>query len=152
MKRVRIFGTDKKNTLSTNAGQWVDPQDGKFYAYFHNETGWGADETSYNAYAHKEGEPDFRHIGLMASSDQGRTWDFKGWIITSHRPSWTNRYKPDGVGDGQHSDIVFLGAADHSLFVNSLDGFMYIFYGQIAYDLKANSVRRGLCLCGAGND
>jgi hypothetical protein len=29
---------------------WVDPQDGKFYAYFHNETGYGAAETSYGAY------------------------------------------------------------------------------------------------------
>jgi hypothetical protein len=123
-------------------GLWVDPQDGKFYAYIHNETGYGAEDTNYDAYGRKDGDPDFRHIGLMVSSDQGRTWDFKGWIITSHEPSWTNRYRPDGVKEGQDSQVVILGAGDHSLFVNSQDGYMYIFYGQIAYDLKTNSTRR----------
>jgi hypothetical protein len=124
------------------SGFWVDAEDGKFYAYFHNETGWGAGETGYTAFARKEGEPDFRHIGLMVSDDQGRTWDFKGWILTAHQPSWTNRYKPDAVEGGQDSDLVFLGAGDHSLFVNLQDGYMYLFYGQIAYDLKTNTARK----------
>lgn len=123
------------------SGFWVDPADGKFYAYFHNETGWGAGATGYTAFARDEGEPDFRHIGVMESSDQGRTWDFKGWIITSQQPSWTNLYTPDGMGDGQRSNLILLGAGDHSLFVNSQDGYMYIYYGQIAYDLNAKSER-----------
>jgi hypothetical protein len=120
-------------------GFWVDPQDGKFYAYFHNETGWGAGETSYGVYGLKNGEPDFRHIGLMVSSDQGQSWDFKGWIITSHSPSWTTRYRPDGVKGGQNSDVVSLGAGDHSLFVDAHEGYLYIFYGQVTYNIKNNS-------------
>ena len=121
---------------------WVDTRDGKFYAYIHNETGWGAAETSYGALGRNEGEPDFRHIGLMVSGDRGQTWDFKGWIITSHEPAWTNRYRPDRMKGGQDTDVVLLGAGDHSLFVNSRDGYMYIFYGQTAHDLKTNSARR----------
>ncbi|MHB9033501.1 MAG: hypothetical protein ACYC6L_10675 [Anaerolineae bacterium] len=111
-------------------GLWIDPSDDTFYCYVHNETGWGAGATSYTAHGFQEGEPDFRHIGLMISHDYGRTWDFDGWIITSHEPCWTTEFQPEGVTGGQNPGAFILCAGDLTLFVNREDGFLYIYYSQ----------------------
>jgi hypothetical protein len=42
--------------------------------------------------------------------------------------------------DGQESNIVFLGAGDSSLFVNPQDGYMYIFYTQMSWNMKTETV------------
>ena len=121
-------------------GLWINPQNGKFYCPVHNETfSYPHQTTNYNVYGQGEGGPPFRHLGFMVSSDQGRSWDFKGWIITSHEPCWTSSYRPDGVNDGQDSNTVLLGAGDASLFVNSQDHYMYIFYTQMSWDMKAKT-------------
>lgn len=122
-------------------GLYIDPDNDEFTCFFHNETGWGAQDTCYGAYGQTEGEPDFRHIGVMTSSDYGKNWDFKGWIITANTVSWTQNYKPDQIFfPGQSEDIVSLGAGDFSLFVNDDDGFFYIFYTQIYWSMKDKQV------------
>lgn len=122
-------------------GLYIDPKTDEFTCFIHNETGWGAKETSYTAYGQKEGEPDFRHIGVMTSCDYGRSWDFKGWVITANTVSWTDEYKPDGICfQGQTHDIISLGAGDFSLFINEDDGFFYIFYSQIYWSMKDKNV------------
>jgi hypothetical protein len=116
-------------------GLWIDPHNNEFYCFVHNETGWDAYGTGYSALGPSNGEPDFRHIGLITSTNEGRTWDFKGWIITSHYPCWTTRYRPEHLKGGQGSEIVYLGAGDFSLFVNHHDGYMYIFYTQVRHNM-----------------
>lgn len=112
-------------------GLWIDPEDNRFYCYVHNETGWGAEDTSYTAYGLQEGEPDFRHIGLMTSDDQGKSWDFAGWVLTSSYPCWTEKYRPDGMEGGQDAERFVLGAGDFCFYPNEGDGYFYILYTQI---------------------
>ncbi|MFC5405166.1 hypothetical protein [Cohnella soli] len=121
-------------------GLWIDPDDGRFYCYVHNETAWGAEDTSYTAFGLQEGEPDFRHIGLMISDDQGRSWDFAGWILTSAEPCWTELFRPDGMEGGQSIDRFVLGAGDFCFYPNERDGYFYIYYSQITVD-RANEVK-----------
>jgi len=120
-------------------GLWIDPEDGRFYCFIHNETGWGAKETSYTVFGLNEGEPDFRHIGLMTSDDQGKSWDFRGWIITSNKPCWSEHYRPDGMQGGQRGRDIFLCAGDFTLYVNHKDGYFYIFYTQIEHNIDTKS-------------
>ncbi|MCD9021689.1 hypothetical protein [Cohnella silvisoli] len=121
-------------------GLWIDPEDGRFYCYVHNETAWGAEDTSYTAYGLQEGEPDFRHIGLMTSGNQGKSWDFTGWVVTSSLPCWTELYRPDGMEGGQSAESFVLGAGDFCFYPNERDGYFYIFYSQITVD-QANEVK-----------
>ena len=83
----------------------------------------------------KYSQPVFDHIGLMTSVDQGRTWDFKGWILTSQYPCWTTLRRPDHLKGGQASKIVYQGDADFSLFANQRDSYMYIFYTQDRFNM-----------------
>ena len=128
---------------------WIDPADDTFYCYVHNETGWGGGPTSYNVYGYHEGEPDFRHIGLMSSSDRGRSWDFRGWIITSDKPCWSTLFQPDGMTGGQPPEGIVLGAGDHSLFVNDADGYLYIFYTENSTVYVARAPKSSLGLPGS---
>ncbi len=109
-------------------GLWIDPDNGDFYLYIHNETGWSAGESGYTALAKTSGEPDFRHIGLIRSTDQGENWSFVDWIITAHEVCWTENYRPEDMGPGQSGDFYCLGAGDFCMFENPADGYMYIFY------------------------
>jgi len=127
-------------------GLWIVPGNatkypGRFYALFHNETGWGAGSTGYTAYAREDGEPDFRHIGLMSSDDRGKTWDFHGWVITAAEPCYTERYRPDGIGTGgQKTGIINLGAGDLSVFFKHDEKRLYCFYSMIWYNMDDRSV------------
>ncbi|GEM_PF-469304 len=113
-------------------GLYIDAN-GKFYAYIHNETGWYAGGTGYNTTTGGDpGEPDFRHIGLMTSTDQGQNWDFEGWVITGSQPAYTTAYRPDGLTTGgQPGPSYRLGAGDFSLFDNPNDDYLYIAYAEI---------------------
>lgn len=127
-------------------GLWIAPPDatrhpGRFYALFHNETGWGAGDTGYTAFAQEEGEPDFRHIGLMHSDDRGRTWRFQGWIITAAEPCYTTQFRPDGLTTGgQPAGVINLGAGDLSVFHQPDERMLYCFYTMIRYDMGTRQV------------
>lgn len=127
-------------------GLWIDPENGDFYLYIHNETGWSAGESAYTALAKTSGEPDFRHIGLIRSHDQGATWDFVDWIITAHEPCWTENYRPEDMGPGQNGDFYCLGAGDFCMFEHPSDGYMYLFYTLSWQDrLHPENSRNEIC-------
>lgn len=121
-------------------GLFIHSETGDFYCFFHNETGWGAGDTSYTILGQQEGEPDFRHIGLMRSHDHGRSWHFLDWIITSQYPCWTTDYRPDNLTGGQDSTIVCLGSGDFSIFADHKNGFLYLYYSQSFYHTKTKHI------------
>ncbi|MHB9033502.1 MAG: hypothetical protein ACYC6L_10680 [Anaerolineae bacterium] len=131
-------------------GLWIDHKDDTFYCYIHNETGWGAGATSYTARGYQEGEPDFRHLGVIVSHDYGKSWDFGGWIISSPEPSWTTAFQLEGMTGGQDPDKFSLGAGDMTLFVNDEDQHLYIYFtkgganGTHVYCAKAPMASNGL--------
>lgn len=127
-------------------GLWIVPLSatrcpGRFYALVHNETGWGAGSTGYTAFALEEGEPDFRHIGMMYSDDQGKTWRFQGWVITAAEPCYTRLFRPDGITEGgQKPGIINLGAGDLSVFYRPDQSMLYCFYSMIRYNMDERRV------------
>ncbi len=123
-------------------GLWIDPSDQTFYCYVHNETGWQAGSSAYTVFGQQEGEPDYRHIGLIKSTDRGRSWDFVDWIITSNSPSYSSFYAPDGICGGQEGSIICLCSGDFSILPNNRDGYLYLFYTQSFYDCVTRTVVR----------
>ena len=128
-------------------GLWIDPETGIFHALIHNETGWSAEDSAYTVFRQETGEPDFRHIGYITSGDQGRTWQFERWAITSSDPCYTYRYQPDGLTGGQTGDIVNLGAGDLSVFYHEEQRMLYVFYSMLWYDIDGRDVAADKIYC-----
>ncbi len=122
-------------------GLYIDKKTNRFFAFFHNETGWNGKGSSYDAYGECEkphNDSDFRHIGLMHSDDEGRTWDFDRWVITSENVCFTEKYVPENINVlGQKEGVISLGSGDFSIYVNHKDGFIYLFYNIIKYDMDS---------------
>ena len=97
-------------------GLWIHPDTNRFYCFIHNETGWGAGTSSYTATGFAEGEPDFRHIGMMYSDDNGKTWIFSGWILTAQEPCWTEQFRAGMNTPGQMGGELCLGCGDFSIY------------------------------------
>ncbi len=60
-------------------GLYICPKTHRFFAFFHNETGWAGQGTAYDALGLCEMpylDSDFRHIGLMHSDDEGKNLEF----------------------------------------------------------------------------
>ena len=77
----------------------------------------------------------------MYSDDQGQTWNFQGWVISSPEPCWTTAYQPDGMTGGQDPANYTLGVGDFSFIDNtSRDGYAYIFYTKacVGYVARTN--------------
>ncbi len=110
-------------------GLYICPNTNRFFCFFHNETGWNGQGTGYVVNGVGDGEPDFRHIGLMHSDDEGRTWSFDRWVITSEAVCFSEKYNPDKTPVlGQKAGDVCLGAGDFSIFDNPHDEYIYLFY------------------------
>ncbi len=121
-------------------GLYICPGTHRFFAFFHNETGWMGDGTAYDSFGPCETpdlDSDFRHIGLMHSDDEGRTWSFDRWVVTAETVAFTNRYNP-GAGSmtGQSGDSICLGAGDFSCYVEEDGDFIYLFYNMLSVNLK----------------
>jgi len=122
-------------------GLYICPKTGRFFCFFHNETGWNGKGTAYDSFGPCEVpayDSDFRHIGLMHSDDEGRTWTFDRWILTSENVCFTQNYNP-GAGKmvGQKPGVIDLGSGDFSLFVEPDGEFMYIVYNKVTLDMDA---------------
>ena len=120
-------------------GLYICPNTGRFFAFFHNETGWRCRGTEYDAFGHCETpkyDSDFRHIGMMHSDDQGRTWTFDRWVITAETVCFTELYNPDDINvKGQKAGVISLGSGDFSFFVDSDRGYMYLIYNIARVDM-----------------
>lgn len=121
-------------------GLYICPNTHRFFAFFHNETGWVGKGTAYDAFGLCETpkyDSDFRHIGMMHSDDEGKTWTFDRWVLTAEKPCFTTAYNPQGdKAVGQKLPVVQLGSGDFSLFVDEKGGWLYLFYNIAAVDLE----------------
>ncbi len=116
-------------------GLYICPNTNRFFCFFHNETGWNGKGTGYTIYALADGEPDFRHIGLMHSDDLGQSWDFDRWIMTSHEVCYSELYRPDGITTGgQPQGDICCGCGDFSIFVEPDDDYIYLFYNLLYHN------------------
>lgn len=113
-------------------GLYICPNTDRFFCFFHNETGWNAHKTGYIITGPGDGEPDFRHIGLMYSDDKGRNWNFLRWVVTAEAPCYSELYRPDNIPiGGQKEGYTCLGAGDFSLYTDSKDEYLYLFYNLL---------------------
>ncbi len=126
-------------------GLYICPNTHRFFCWFHNETGWAGDGTAYDAFGLCEKpnlDSDFRHIGLMHSDDEGKTWDFDRWVLTGAEVAFTTRYNPGaGKALGQAGDTVRFGSGDFSLFVEPEGEYIYLFYNIITMDLSKSTTQ-----------
>ena len=126
-------------------GLYICPGTGRFFCFFHNETGWNGRGSAYDAYGPCETpkfDSDFRHIGLMHSDDQGKTWTFDRWVIASENVCFTDRYNPGaGKMKGQKAGLIDLGSGDFSLFVDPDGDYIYIVYNKIRLDMDQTECR-----------
>lgn len=119
-------------------GLYICPTTHRFFCFFHNETGWNGKGTAYDALGPCETphfDSDFRHIGLMHSDDEGKTWTFDRWVLTAHDACFTEMYNPDAQNAvGQKAGTISLGSGDFSLYVEPDGEYLYIFYNIIYVD------------------
>ena len=122
-------------------GLYICPGTHRFFAFFHNETGWAGRGTAYDAFGLCETpkyDSDFRHIGLMHSDDEGRTWNFDRWVLSGEKVCFTERYSPENDAvRGQKAGVIRLGSGDFSLYADHKNGYLYIYYNQIILDMDA---------------
>ncbi len=111
-------------------GLYICPKTHRFFCFFHNETGWKAQGTNYDSRGFCDRpafDSDFRHIGLMHSDDEGRSWIFDRWVVTAEHVACTDKFIPDGQNIvPQKSGKIGLGSGDFSCFID--DEYIYLFY------------------------
>ncbi len=119
-------------------GLFICPGTGRFFCWFHNETGWSACGTGYDARGFCDSpyvDSDFRHVGLMHSDDLGRSWTFDRWVLTSEEICFTELFNPgEEKVKGQKAGRVSLGSGDFTLFSTEKMDYIYLFYNIIRID------------------
>lgn len=122
-------------------GLYICPKTNRFFAFFHNESGWKGCGTAYDSYGPCETpriDSDFRHIGLIHSDDEGKHWTFDRWVLTAESVCFTDKYNPDGINVlGQKSGKVCLGSGDFSLYIPQKSDYIYLFYSMITIDTES---------------
>ena len=121
-------------------GLYICPGTNRFFCFFHNESGWEGVGTAYDALGPCERphyDSDFRHIGLMHSDDEGRTWVFDRWVLTGEEVCFTQIYDP-GAGRvrGQAPGRISLGSGDFSLYAEPEGDYIYLIYNKIYINTK----------------
>ena len=125
-------------------GLYICPNTHRFFCFFHNECGWKCHGTEYDAWGELNGkspryDSDFRHIGMMHSDDEGRTWTFDRWVLSGDNVCLTELYNPDPKNVNvipQKEGIISLGSGDFSCYIDHEEGFFYIFYNIVRVDMK----------------
>jgi signal peptidase I len=134
-------------------GLYICPHTHRFFCWFHNETGWNGQGSAYDAYGPCEQpkfDTDFRHVGLMHSDDEGKTWVFDRWVLSAEEVCFTSRYVPDGQNAiGQQGNIIRFGSGDFSVYVEPEGEYIYLFYNIITIDLSQNSLEEAWQRCDA---
>lgn len=120
-------------------GLYICPNTHRFFCFFHNESGWNGKGTAYDAYGFCEtplGDSDFRHIGLMHSDDEGANWTFDRWVLTAEEVCFTEKFNPNhDIAKGQKAGMIKLGSGDFSTFVNHRDGYIYLVYNILQFNM-----------------
>lgn len=125
-------------------GLYICPNTHRFYCFFHNELGWRCHGTEYDAWgpllnlAPPKYDSDFRHIGMMHSDDEGKTWTFDRWVLSGDNVCFTEKYNPDPQNVniiGQKEGVIALGSGDFSFYVDHKEGYFYIFYNVVRVDM-----------------
>lgn len=121
-------------------GLYICPATNRFFCFFHNETGWNGRGSAYDAFGLCETprfDSDFRHIGLMHSDDEGRTWTFDRWVLTAEEVCFTDKFSPDaGVALGQKSGLISLGSGDFTFYDDPRGEYVYLFYNKLMLDMN----------------
>jgi len=121
-------------------GLYICPNTHRFFCWFHNETGWNGKGTAYDAFGPCETprfDSDFRHVGLMHSDDEGRTWTFDRWVLTGEEVAFTSRYNPNqDAAIGQQGDVIRFGSGDFCMFIEPEGDYIYLLYNIITMDLS----------------
>jgi len=119
-------------------GLYICPVTHRFFCFFHNETAWKGRGSGYDAYGYCKKpayDSDFRHIGLMHSDDEGRSWVFDRWILTAETVCFTEAFHPEGDGKiGQPMGAISFGSGDFSIYVEPEGEYIYLFYNIIKAD------------------
>ncbi len=123
---------------------YICPNTHRFFCFFHNELGWRCHGTEYDAWGPllnlepPKYDSDFRHIGMMHSDDEGKTWTFDRWVLSGDNVCFTEKYNPDSQNVnvlGQKEGIISLGSGDFTFYVDHKEGFFYIFYNVVRVDM-----------------
>ncbi len=130
-------------------GLYICPGTHRFFCFFHNETGWAGRGTAYDANGLCETpflDSDFRHIGLMHSDDEGKTWFFDRWVVTAEHVAFTDKFNP-GAGNvtGQKYGSIRLGSGDFTFFPDPNSDYLYIFYNILQLDMIGERLNRCDC-------
>ncbi len=120
-------------------GLYICPQTNRFFCFFHNETGWNGKGTAYDSLGLCETprfDSDFRHIGLMHSDDEGKSWTFDRWVLSAEEVCFTERYNPGaGKALGQKAGVIGLGSGDFTLYDDPKGEYLYLFYNVVRIDM-----------------
>ncbi len=121
-------------------GLYICPNTHRFFCWFHNETGWNGQGSAYDALGPCETprlDSDFRHVGLMHSDDEGKSWQFDRWVLSAEEVAFTEKYSPDaGNVIGQKGDIIRVGSGDFCMYIEPDGDYIYVFYDIITMDVS----------------
>ena len=134
-------------------GLYICPNTHRFFCWFHNETGWNGQGSAYDAFGPCETprfDSDFRHVGLMHSDDEGRTWVFDRWVLTAHEVALTHHYAPDGCSViGQQGHIIRFGSGDFCMYIEPDGDYIYLLYDIITMDISKGCINDAWQSCNA---
>lgn len=134
-------------------GLYICPNTHRFFCWFHNETGWNGQGTGYDAYGpcdKPKTDTDFRHIGLMHSDDEGKTWTFDRWVLSAEEVCFTSLYAPDVKNlIGQQGNLVRFGAGDFSMYIEPDGDFIYLLYNIVTIDITKDTYPEAWQRCDA---
>ena len=123
-------------------GLYICPGTHRFFCFFHNETAWKGRGSGYDAFGYcvkPAFDSDFRHVGLMHSDDEGKSWTFDRWVLTAETVCFTEAFNPEGDGKkGQPMGDISFGSGDFSIYVEPDGDYIYLYYNII----KANTDER----------
>lgn len=134
-------------------GLYICPNTHRFFCWFHNETGWNGQGSAYDAFGPCETpkfDSDFRHIGLMHSDDEGKTWIFDRWVLSAEEVCFTSRFSPiDQPVIGQRGDIIRFGSGDFCMYIEPDGEYIYVFYNILTMDISQKSTSDAWLRCDA---
>jgi len=134
-------------------GLYICPSTHRFFCWFHNETGWNGQGSAYDAFGPCETpkfDSDFRHVGLMHSDDEGKTWTFDRWVLSGEEVCFTKNFSPEeSAVIGQQNNIVRFGGGDFCMYIEPDGDYIYLFYNILTMDISQNSTEDAWQRCDA---